>query len=111
MPVESTALAEIWCVPLETVVEFHDMLNGADFTGWPTFALSTRNWTWVIVPPSLAEAVALSVTVPLTEELMAGDVIFTEGSERLLLPMETGTAALVATIRSTAMSADVANRP
>lgn len=81
------------------MLEFHEMLYGADVTGEPTFTLSTRNWTWLMVPPSFADALALSVTVPLTVELNAGAVTCTVGSAVLPLLTVTGIAALVAVPR------------
>jgi len=74
-------------------VVFHEKLYGEVVSAEPTFAPST--WNCTLATPTLSEAVALTVTVPLNVALFAGDVIETVGGVVSLLLTVTFTPALV----------------
>ena len=92
-PAASFATAVSVWLPCETEVVFHEKLYGELVSAEPTFAPST--WNCTLATPTLSEAVALTVTVPLTVALFAGEVIDTVGGVVSLLLTVTFTPALV----------------
>ncbi|HTP44344.1 MAG TPA: hypothetical protein VMJ13_07245, partial [Candidatus Acidoferrum sp.] len=93
-PAASFATAVSVWLAFETDVVFHEKLYGDEVSAAPTFAPSTCNCT--LATPTLSEAVTLTVTVPFTVALLAGDVIETVGGVVSALFTVTVTTALVA---------------
>ncbi len=92
-PAASFATAVSVWLAFETDVVFQEKLYGADVSADPRFAPST--WNCTLAMPTLSEAVALTVIVPLTVALFAGVVIATLGGVTSLLFTVTVTPVLV----------------
>jgi hypothetical protein len=78
LPAASRATARSAWAPSVSVVVSSGTEYGAAVSGAPTFAPSTVNWT--LCTPTLSEAFALTVVVPLTTAPLAGAVSETVGS-------------------------------
>ena len=91
-PAASFATAvNVW-LPFETDAVLHEKLYGELVSADPTFVPSTFNCT--LATPTLSEAVAFTVIVPLTVALLAGEVIETVGGVVSALFTVTFTAEL-----------------
>lgn len=78
LPAASRATARSTCVPLAAVRVFQLIAYGGDVSGAPRFTPLSVNWT--DVTPTLSEALADTVTVPLTVAPLAGAVRLTVGA-------------------------------
>jgi hypothetical protein len=76
LPALSVACAVMMCVPFAVPAEFHEKLYGL-VVSVLTAVPSTMNFTDAI--PDASEAVALKLTLPLTDALLLGAVIETVG--------------------------------
>src|SRR4029077_19460636 len=104
LPAASRATAVNVCEPLLTLVVFHATAYGAVVCSRPKFALSRRNWT--PATPTLSEALAVRLIVPLTVAPFAGAAMLTVGGV-VSFETVTVTAAVVvlpAASRATAVS-------
>ena len=77
LPAASRATARRVCVPLAVAPVFQLMENGNVVSADPRLAPSRVNWT--LATPTLSDAVAETVTVPLTVAPEAGALRLTEG--------------------------------
>ena len=77
MPAASRATAVRLWTPSTTASVFQDVVYGAAVTSAPSVAPSS--WNWTPATPTLSEAVAETVTVPLTLAPSAGAVSETTG--------------------------------
>src|SRR5882762_1180694 len=105
LPAASRATAVSVCEPLFAVVVFQETAYGAVVSSTPRLAPSSRNWT--PATPTLSDALAVTVMVPLTVAPVAGAVMLTVGA---VVSFETVTVAaaaggvLPAASRATAVS-------
>ncbi len=77
LPAASRATAvRVW-EPLLVPAVFQETLYGLAVSSAPRFAPSS--WNWTPATPTLSDALALTVIVPLTAAPLAGDVIATVG--------------------------------
>src|SRR5688572_26130403 len=72
LPAESRATALRLWAPLVAPVVFQEIDQGAEVSSFPRLTPSSRNWT--PATPTLSEALAVIVTVPVTELPAAGAV-------------------------------------
>src|SRR5204863_371698 len=77
LPAASRARALSVCDPLAAVVVDQETAYGAAVSSVPSSPPSSRNWT--PATPTLSEAVAVTVSVPLTVAPVAGAVTLTAG--------------------------------
>ena len=105
LPAASRATAVSVCEPLLAVVVFHETVYGAVVSSAPRFAPSRRNWT--PTTPTLSDALAVTVVVPVTVAPFAGAVMLTVGG---VVSFETVTVTAAAVVvlpaasRATAVS-------
>src|SRR6267378_4924082 len=105
LPAASRATAVSVCAPLLAVVVSQGTAYGAVVSSRPRLAPSRRNWT--PATPTLSDALAVTVVVPLTVAPVAGAVMLTVGGV-VSFETVTVTAAAVAVLpaasRATAVS-------
>src|SRR5882762_10632459 len=105
LPAASRATAVSVCEPLLAVVVFHEIEYGAAVSSSPRFAPSRRNWT--PTTPTLSDAFAVTVVVPLAVAPFAGAVMLTVGgvpSFETVTVTAVAVAVLPAASRATAVS-------